>query len=72
MHWRKIEVDGVLHEYYIGSGNAVIRNTVTNKKFVIGLDKITGMSWATIERAKHKKYFSVVPSQVAEYIRTSL
>lgn len=71
MHWRKIEVDGVLHKYYVGQGNAVIENTVTGKKQIVGLDKITGMSWDTIERAQDKRYFSVLPKQIASYIRAS-
>lgn len=68
MHWRKIEVGGILYEYYIGKSNVVIRNTVTDRKFTVGLDQISGMSWTDIERAKWKKYFSVVPAKIATYI----
>jgi hypothetical protein len=68
MHWRKVEVGGILYEYYIGKQNVVIRNTVTDKKVVIGLDVISGMSWTDIERAMWKKNFSVVPAKIATYI----
>lgn len=68
MHWRKIEVDNVLYEFYIGKQNVVVKNTETKKKTIVELNVISGMTWDKIERAKWKKYFSVVPAKIAAYI----
>jgi hypothetical protein len=68
MNWRQIAVGGISYQYVIGKQNVVIQNSVTKKKVIVGLDKITGMDWNTIERAKHKKYFSVTPKEIANHI----
>ena len=70
MSLRKINVDGAVWEYRIGKGAAVLV-APDGKKAVVGLDKLTGRSWDTLERGQWKRTSDgmVTPKDVAAYIR---
>lgn len=73
MSWRKIEVDGIVWEYRMGTGNAVIRSTKITPvfKFIVNYSTLTGRSWDIIERGQRKKTSDgmVTPKHIADYIR---
>lgn len=67
--WRKIVVDGVEYKWIYGKTTVVIRdadNAVVDK---VLLTKLTGWSWADIERAQYKRYFKITPVQIADWIQ---
>jgi len=68
---RKIVVNGKTFQYRIGKESVVFRNT-HKKSFFADFSEITGWSWNDIERGMWKKYFSITPHQIADYIRKSI
>jgi hypothetical protein len=59
------------HWLYKG-GAIIIWNDRGKKKVFKDLPKITGMSWHDIERAAHKKYFSITPKFIEDLIKKEL
>lgn len=67
MGWRKIVVDGAMWRYRIGRSGVEARTP--SRKFYDQLPAVTGMTWYDIERGQWKRWFSVTPKTIAEWIR---
>jgi len=65
---RKIVVNGKEYYWFRGRRDIVIW-TEEGKKYMASESAITGMDNNSIDRAKRKKYFSITPKQVAEWIK---
>lgn len=70
MHWRRIVVDGREWRWSLGkrAGHAEARCGAV--KIAAPITEVTGLSWDEVERGKWKRYFSVTPQQVADWIRS--
>ena len=64
---RKIIVNNQQFEYKVGNGNTVIK--YKGKGEIVSHTKMTGLSNNDIDRGKHKRWFSIKPSQIADYIK---
>lgn len=65
--YRRITVGGVDYEYKVGRAYVDIRPP-EGERMTPTLAEVTGLTWDEIERGKWKRYFSVTPQQVKEYI----
>ena len=65
--YRKISVGGADYEYKVGSSHVDIRPP-EGKRLTPTLPEVMGLTWDEIERGKNKRYFSVTPRHVKEYI----
>lgn len=73
MNWRKIVVNDKKYKYRIGRQNVVIVEDINEgeeNKIVVSFSELTNMSPDDIERAKWKRYFSITPKDIANYIET--
>ena len=70
LNWRKIVVNNKTYKYRIGRQNVVIveNGTTEKNKMVVDFSTLKTMSWDTVERAIHKRYFSISPKDIANYI----
>jgi|HubBroStandDraft_6_1064221.scaffolds.fasta_scaffold608488_2 hypothetical protein len=72
---RNIVVDGVNYVWKVGRNNVIVRKANGDKfqtLFVSSFEKISGMTPDNVERAIHKRYFSVTPSDIEAEIRKYL
>ncbi len=65
--YRIIWVGSVAYQYRIGSGYVKIRGYPP-----IDLSTFTGISWDQIEKGKWKKWFSITPSDIKEFIEKKI
>ncbi|KKN63691.1 hypothetical protein LCGC14_0499260 [marine sediment metagenome] len=65
--YRKISVGGVNYEYKVGRAHVDIRPP-GGARMTPDLRQVTGLTWDEIERGTWKRYFSVTPQQIREYI----
>lgn len=65
--YRKIVVQGVEYEYKVGRSYVDIRPP-EGARMTPDLREVTGLTWDEIERGQWKRYFSVTPKQIKEYI----
>jgi len=75
MNWRKIVVNNKTYKYRIGRQNVVIVEDINEgeeNKTVVSFSTLTNMSPNDIERAKWKRYFSITPSDIANYIKSNI
>jgi hypothetical protein len=70
---RNITVNNQEWQFRIGKSNVLFQSP-EGKKTAVGFDKVTGRSWYTIERGKHKGTTDgmVTPRHVASYIQKHL
>lgn len=68
--WRTIVVDGLPFRWRYGK-SVQIRDK-DGKGYRPFLTEVTGWSWNDIERGHWKRYFSLRPEQVANYIREKI
>lgn len=61
--YRKITVDGQVYRYKVGRG-AVKVDGMPHVDF----SRLTGWSWNDIERGTWKRYFSITPRHVRQFI----
>lgn len=54
--------------YIIGDSNVKFTKPGVKSR-IVPLDQVMNMTWDNIERAKHKRYFSVKPSHVVGYMK---
>lgn len=66
---RKIIVDGVEYYWLYKGGPNVVIWCSNGNKVVSSESDVTGMENDVIERAKNKRYFTVTPRDIAEWIR---
>ena len=64
--YRTINIEGHIVYYKIGEWNVNFKGLI-NKS--VSLSEITGLDPQEIERGKSKKYFSLTPGQIAQYLR---
>lgn len=60
-------MNGTDYRYKVGRAYVDIR-LPEGSRLTPTLADVTGLSWDEIERGKYKRYFSVTPQQVKEYI----
>ncbi len=65
--YRKISVGGVDYEYKVGRAYVDIRPP-EGARMTPDLRQVTGLTWDEIERGTWKRYFSVTPQQIREYL----
>ncbi len=66
---RKIVVnDKVYHWSYNGKGRVVFWDE-NNTKHVFGTNKVAKMNWDDIEQGQWKRWFSLTPKDIAEFIK---
>lgn len=68
---RKVHLFGKTWEYYIGRGTIVIWGP-DNKKYVTNFSEVSGWSWTDIERGTWKRYFSITPQMIKDFIEYKL
>lgn len=66
--YRKIIVKGKLWWWRFGH-EVVAFNDETGEKKVIGLNKLTGLSWPDIERGHWKKWFCLTPKDIEKWLK---
>jgi hypothetical protein len=64
---KKIHTDEGVYQYQVGRQNVLLFDPKGTKS-VIPLSDISGLSWDQIERGKWKRWFSVTPSMVRDFI----
>jgi hypothetical protein len=67
--WRIIKVNGKEWNWKIGSQNVIAKNLEDNETRTASLEDITGWTPDEIERGQHKKYFSLTPKDIAEWLK---
>lgn len=70
--YRRIVVDGHVFRYKVGSTCTVIRDQDRLLRATPYHEELTEMTAEEIDRACQKKYFSITPAQVEEFIRKHL
>ena len=65
--YRKIVVGGVEYTYKVGRTCVDIRPP-EGPRMTPNYQQLTGWSWDRIERGCHKRYFSITPQDIREYI----
>ena len=65
--YRKISVGGTDYEYKVGRSHVDIRFP-DGSRMTPTLAKLSGLTWDEVERGKWKRWFSVTPQQIREYI----
>lgn len=64
---RKLIVNDKQYEYRIGKQNTVIR--YNGKSVIVDHREMIGIDWNDIERGRWKKWFSIKPKDIVEYIQ---
>jgi len=67
MIFRKIHIRDKIYNWKFIKNRILIFDP-DGKKFIPTLSELTGLSNNDIERGQRRRYFSVLPSQVKEYI----
>lgn len=65
--YRNISVGGTDYKYKVGRSHVDIRPP-EGARMTPDLTEVTGLTWNEIERGTWKRYFSVTPQQIREYI----
>lgn len=68
--FRKIVIDKKIWWWKLIKHKVVAYPDGTRNKQLIGLDVLTGIDWAEMERAQWKGYFKVTPADVAKWLKT--
>ena len=68
MHFRRINVDGIEWRYHVGKSHVVANRVDGKSKRVISFAALTGLSWDDIERGIHKRWFSIPPEAIANWL----
>jgi len=68
---RKVHINNEVWTYTIGHGRIVIWGP-DGKKYLTDYSEVSGWNWNDIERGTWKKYFSITPKLIKNYIEWKL
>lgn len=68
---RKVHIANKIYEYSIGMQHIRIK-TPEGKILSPNFSEVTGLNWDNIERGIWKRYFSIKPQQIKDYISKTL
>ncbi len=68
MHWRRIDVDGIVWRYHVGETHVVALTDHRKMRRVISFAELTGLSWDEVDRGKRKRWLAITPELIANWL----
>lgn len=68
MHWRRIVVDSIVWRYHVGDTHVIAIRSDDKMRRMISFAELTGLTWDEVERGKHKRWLSITPELIANWL----